>query len=122
MARRNNINHKMFEEIDISTNQTSNRTITQGVDVAMIIVTWTGATPVGEIIVEISNSCETDFTKGDEVWEEISFGSTIAISGASGSHQINFTQISFRAIRIKYLATSGTGNLTAHLNSVSISA
>lgn len=121
MARRN-FNHKMLENADISANVSSNRTNVENTDQAFILVSWTGVSPVGVITIEASNSSDQEFTKGTEIWETLDFGASIDVSGNSGTHQINFTQLSFRAIRFVYTATSGTGTLTAHINGNSIGA
>ena len=119
MSRRN-LNHKMIDNLSIAVNQTSSITIVDGIDEAIIIVTWTGSSPVGVITIEASNSKADEFTKGTEVYEVLDFASAINVSGNSGSHQINFTALPFRAMRFVYTASSGTGNLTAHVNGASI--
>lgn len=109
----------MLDDVSIATTQTSGETNVDGVDQAIIIVKWTGSSPVGVITVEASNSKDDEFIKGTEVWEELDFAAAINVTGNSGSHQLNFTALPFRNIRFIYTASSGTGNLTAHINAAS---
>lgn len=112
----------MLSSADISTTQTSDTTIVEGIDEASILVQWSGTSPVGTITIEASNSTENEFKKNLEVWETLDFSATISVSGNTGSHQILLNSLPFRAIRFIYTASSGTGSLTAHINASSIGA
>ena len=123
MARKNHIKHyKMLDNVSIATNQTSDKTNVEPVDQGTIQVEWTGTSPVGVLTLEASNSSDIEFTQGTENWVELDFGVPIAISGASGNHQIIFDSLPFRYVRIIYTSTSGTGNLTANFHATSIGA
>lgn len=103
----------MFENEDISSNAQSDQTSVHNLDKASIHVTWTGTSPIGVLKVEATNDSPEN---PSAVWREVSFGSTIDISGNSGSHDLIFNEIPFNAIRLVYTATSGTGTLTAALS------
>lgn len=124
MSRRNIIKHfKMLDGVTISANKTSERTMIESMDKAGILIEWSaGTSPVGTITVETSNSTDDEFTKSAESWREIDFGATINISGASGTHQVVFTELPFRALRVKYNYTSGTATLTTTIHSNTVGA
>lgn len=107
--------YAMFDDVDISTNQTSSTTNVEQLDQATIHISWTGSSPVGEIIVDARNGSA-------DSWYQLDFGSSIAISGASGDHQILFKEMPFTDIRLRYVFTSGTGSLTARLTMKSVGA
>jgi len=122
MARRS-LNFKMLDNVSMALSQTSPKTNVESVDEASIIVNWSGgATPVGTITIEASNSPESEFATGTETWEVLDFAQTIDVSGNSGSHQIQLNSLPFKFIRFNYIFTSGLGNLTAHINGNSIGA
>jgi len=123
MARRN-LNHKMLDNVDISTSQTqSSESNVENVDQAFVIIKWTGTAPVGAITFEGSNDNLNEIKKGTEVWEELYMGLVpIDVTGNSGSHHIQFNSMPFKWLRIKYTSTSGIGNLTAHINAASLGA
>lgn len=108
--------HEMFDAVDISTSQTSSITNVEQLDQATIHINWTGTAPVGEITVEARNG-------SSDSWYELDFGAAaITVSGASGDHQILFSQMPFTDIRLQYTATSGTGSLTARLTMKTVGA
>lgn len=76
-----------------------------------IILTWTGTSPVGTIEVQVSN----DTAATPTTWTALDFGSSISISGNSGTHTININQNPFAKLRLAYTRTSGTGEVTAKL-------
>jgi len=122
MARRS-LNFKMLEDVSMSLDQTSTKTNVESVDEASILVNWYGgATPVGTITIEASNSPDSDFASGVEYWEVLDFSQTIDVTGNSGSHVIQLNSLPFKFIRFKYNRTSGLGTLTAHINGNSIGA
>lgn len=102
-------------------NLTSTVTILQSKTVGTYSYSWAGATPVGNISVEISNDYQlgadgkTVLNAGN--WTAIYFtlnGSTVVnaapVTGNTGTGVIEFTTGAY-AIRTKYTATSGTGTL-----------
>jgi hypothetical protein len=111
----------MFDEVSLASTVTSpEKTNVENVDEASIHISWSGASPLGAITVEASNSSDNDFQASNEVWEALDFGAPISISGASGSHQLILTAIPFRYLRLVYTATSGSGTLTAHIQATSV--
>lgn len=116
MGRKNVVKQfKMFDEADISTDQTSTTTNVINLDQASIHLSWTGTSPDGEIFVDVRNG-------EDDSWYALSFSTQILISGNSGDHQILFTEMPFTDIRLRYVSTSGTGNLTASLTMKTVGA
>lgn len=82
-------------------------------DDALIYVEWTGNSPVGTLTIEFLK--KPSGNTADEEWVSIDFGSPIAISGNTGSHTIQFTELPFTKIRPRYTRTSGAGSLTVSL-------
>ena len=78
---------------------------------------WTGSL-VGEIQVFVSND-NVSPKLGQTVtnWSQLDFGSTLTVDGTHTDMLININQNSFSFIAIGYVATSGTGNITAQLTS-----
>jgi hypothetical protein len=90
-------------------NLTSTETNVLGMDYALIKIVWTGSSPVGEIQVEALRDRKDNI----ETWATVDFGSTISVSGNSGSHDLVLTRLPFEKTRVKYVRTSGTGTLNA---------
>ena len=124
MGRKNVIKHfNMLDNVSIASSQTSEHTFVESVDQASILIDWSaGSTPIGVITVESSNSTDSEFKSNTETWNEIDFGASIDISGATGYHQLIFTALPFRAIRIKYTRSSGSALLTATIHAESLGA
>jgi len=88
-------------------------------------VSWTGATPVGAISVQVSNDL-TLYPNGQinnpGTWSTMAFlynGATVTsipISGNTGNGFIDITRTAAYATRLVYTATSGTGTLQAIFN------
>ncbi len=110
--------YPIFNAADISTNQTSEETSVAFMDYGLIDISWTGSSPVGNVNMEfLKIAADKSPTRLDQ-WETINFtgavgGENIAISGASGTHQIQLNKMPSTKVRLKYVATSGTGALTA---------
>jgi hypothetical protein len=108
LARKNVLKpYKMIDGGDLSSNITSSTTSVINLDKASISISWSGSSPVGTIEVEARNG-EAD------PWTALDFGgSTISISGNSGSHRILLNETPFTDVRVSYTATSGTGTIDA---------
>lgn len=120
MGRKNVIKtHRIFDAQSIASTVTSDITNVINLDQASIFISWTGSSPVGVLTVEATND---DPSQNIPVatWRSLDFGSAINISGNSGSHDLIFNELPFAAIRIKYTATSGAGNLTATISAKTI--
>lgn len=77
---------------------------------------WSGASPDGELIIEVTGDNITE-TGVVPTWIELDFGAPIPITGNSGNHLINVNQTPFRYIRPRYARSSGTGTLNIKLTS-----
>ena len=106
MARKNTVpSFRMIDQGDLSGDITSNITNVENLDKCSIAVSWSGTSPVGTIIVESRNGTK-------ESWNAVEFP-TITVSGNTGNHSIVFREMSFTDLRLRYVATSGTGTLDA---------
>lgn len=114
MAKKTLFGFKSFDNVDISANRTSAATQVEFVDNLGLLVNWSGTSPVGQLIVETSN--DWDDKRATGTWTALDFGSTISISGNSGSHTIYINQVPFPWIRVRYARTSGIGSLTVILS------
>ena len=121
MARRI-ANFKALDSVDISSTKTSEKSNVSGMDEGVFLVNWSGTTPIGVLTVEASNSSVNDFRAGNEVWSELDFGVAINVTGNTGNHELNFTSLPFKWIRIIYTTTSGIGTMSAHFNATSLGA
>lgn len=115
MGRKNVIKngYKILNQQDLASNITSEQTSVHNLDKASIHVTWDGTAPSGTLIVEATNDSPES---PNAVWREVSFGSTITISGNTGTHDLIFNELPFNAIRLVYTAASGTGTINAALS------
>lgn len=98
----------LIKDGNMSGNITSSIADVSGADYGVIDIVWAGTSPVGTITVEGRAGDNAPFATLD-------FGSSIAISGNTGSHRLILTQIPFTHIRINYNFTSGTGTLNAYI-------
>ena len=113
--------HKMLDNVTINANQTSDKTNVEPIDQGTLEIVWSsGASPVGNVTIEASNSSEVEFTEGTESWIVLDVGGSIDISGASGDHQVLFNSMPFRYFRVKYNYTSGSAilSITFHAKTV----
>ncbi len=111
--------YQIFDNVDISTNQTSAETSVAFMDYGKIDISWTGTSPVGVINAEfLKITADRNVSGKVDLWEAINFtgaagGTDIPISGASGTHEIQFNKMPSTKVRLKYVSSSGLGNLTA---------
>lgn len=96
---------KAVDAGDMSGNITGKESNTASLDFAGYFISWTGTSPVGELKFEAQ-----ELENG--TWTQVDMGSTISISGNSGSHQVVFNTMPFAKLRPVYARTSGTGTLT----------
>ena len=100
-------------------------TIIQKLSMVSYAVTWSGSTPVGTLVAQVSNDYSTN-SAGDVsnpgTWNNIPFNlagvlvNSIPISGDSGNGFIDIDQLAGYAIRLQYIPTSGIGTLGAVVN------
>lgn len=94
--------HRIINDGDMASDiDTNTTTQTKYLDKITYEVSWTGTSPVGEIFIDRRVKNE---------WATLDFGSEITISGNSGSHQIEINRPADE-LRVRYVATSGTGTL-----------
>lgn len=99
---------KIFDETDLSTDQVSVWADVSQYDAIMFLVDWTG-TADGELKVEISND--------KDVVHELNFGEVVPIDSSitPKQHQILINTIAQKFMRLKYVASSGTGTMTSSI-------
>jgi hypothetical protein len=104
---------KVIDTGSMSGSLTSAATVVRNLDMCTYFVEWTGSAPVGYLSFEYVQ--KESANPALEVWEQIDLGpavgSSIPISGNSGSHTIIFSIVPFIKIRAKYTRSSGTGTL-----------
>ena len=106
MSRKHVVSKNILQDADITSVTESDTLNTKQLDYASIHISWSGASPVGEIIVKAKNGENGSFYTVD-------MGGTIVISGNTGEHTLVFNQIHFSDLKLEYVQTSGTGTITA---------
>jgi hypothetical protein len=117
-----------FKMIDAATmvgNITSAEVDVSQLDGASVHISWASSSIVGEIKVEAING-DKDLTSNVDPsslnWYELDFNDTLVVNVDNSNMQIVFSALPFTKIRLKYVATSGTGSLTATITAKSIGA
>lgn len=98
----------VFDNHSLAADTTSHETDVMGLDYCHYDIAWGGSSPVGTITVEYLKD-------GDAGWATLDLGSTISVSGNSGSHRIIMLELPFKKLRLKYTRTSGTGVISTYL-------
>lgn len=122
--RKNTVpNFPMFgaSGVSMATNQTSIISNILQMDNIGIYVSWSGTSPTGSLVVEISPDYILN-GPNTATWYPLDFGTTIAVSGNSGNDVININQNPGTWIRMRYVAAAGTGIITASLSMKSVGA
>jgi hypothetical protein len=104
---------KVIDAASMAGNISSAATNVRSMDMVTFFIEWTGTAPVGTL--SFSYVEKESINPSLEVWKTIDFGTagtTIPISGNSGSHTVIFTVLPFVKMKVNYTATSGTGSLT----------
>lgn len=115
MARKNVVSaFPIISDGDMSADLTSLETSVKNLDKASIRIEWTG-TPEGEIVVQALQE-KDGVPVVDADWFDLSFGSTITIDATNTDHQLIFNELPFERLRLKYVATSGSGTLNAKIS------
>lgn len=99
----------------VSATTNSNSTDTSQMDTASIDLQWSSSTLVATVTVQVANGPANPATNTSNPpnWRTLDFGTPIMISGASGRHDIIFTEMPFTILRITITPSSGTGTVTA---------
>ena len=96
--------------VTVTSSKTMN-VITQ--DYASIDLQWASSDLTASVEIEAQNGEDAEFRALD-------FGGAIAITGASGSHEIVLTEMPFTSIRMKITVTGGSsGEVDAYVTSKS---
>lgn len=107
------------------TSITSSVTIIQKISMLSYSYSWAGTTPVGTIIVQVSNdySLNADGTVHNSgTWNTLTLNvggtpaTSIAVSGNTGTGFVDIDQLGAYAIRTVYTKGSGIGTLQAYIN------
>lgn len=81
---------------------------------------WSGGgTPVGTIAIQVSLDYAQDsqgVVTNSGTWTALTFSSTPAVSGNSGSLYLDLNQLGAAWVRAVYTKTSGTGTLNAYIS------
>lgn len=107
MARKNVLKtFTVFSAVDIASTQTSTAVNVEQLDIGNFFVSWTSSSIVGVLTVEGKI--------GDSgTWFTLDLNETLSINVDNSNLQILLQQMPFTQVRLKYTATSGTGNMTA---------
>lgn len=94
-------------------------TVIQNLSMVSYDISWSGATPVGVLSVQVSNTY-TQNADGSVAnagnWTTLTLSATTAVSGNTGNGFIDVDASAGYAIRLVYTKTSGTGSLQATVN------
>ena len=104
---------KIIDAGSMAGNVSSTATNVRNMDMVTFFVEWTGSAPVGTLSFQYVE--KESINPALETWKTIDFGTngtTIPVSGNSGSHTVIFTVLPFVKMKVVYTATSGTGSLT----------
>lgn len=105
MGRKHILNaHNVLSGASIATNQASQVTNVEQLDVVSYYFNWTGNTPIGELFIEVSND--------ENTWYANDFGEQILISGNTGADFAEIDVVNWKFSRARYAAGSGTGTMT----------
>lgn len=111
--------YTVIENGDMATSLTSQVTIIQKLSMISYTCRWVGSSPVGEMVVEVSNdySQNADGTERNPgTWVTLPLSSTPTVSGNADGGFIDIDAQAGYAIRIRYERTSGTGTLNVVAN------
>lgn len=101
----------------MSADITSAVTILTNVTMVSYEIDWSaGATPVGSIVVEVSNSYSIDAdgsVRNSGSWTQLTLSAATNVSGNTGSGVIQLSDMAVYAVRIRYVRTSGSGTMNA---------
>lgn len=108
MSRKNVVHaFPLINAGDMSSSITSSAMNTKYQDNVGLNIVWSGTSPVGAITVEVRNA----YSGVSGGWTALDFGTSIAITGNSGTHALNVHQTPYEELRVNYVRTSGTGTL-----------
>jgi len=101
---------------DMSGNLTSKVTIIQNLSLVSYAVTWSGASPVGSVSIQVSNDYAQNADGSVRVagtWNTLPLSAPTDVSGNTGNGFIDIDANAGFALRLIYTFVSGTGSMTA---------
>ena len=124
MGRKDKLSYVLLNGVDASVNQTSSNTNIEYLDKVGLVIQWTGS-PVGNLFVDVNVQVQSSSGVSNSSFAPLSFQdaasssvvSSIPIPGSGSPLIIKLSDLCFSQIRVRYVATSGTGNLTVYLDS-----
>lgn len=101
---------KVIDAGDMSADITQSRpTKVRQLDYVKLDIKWSGGPVNGEIKVEVADQFEKSGTV--TTYQELDFLTPISLTGSSGSHQVIILVVAFDLLRVRYVRTSGSGDL-----------
>jgi hypothetical protein len=115
LSRKNLISKKFVDALAVSTTQDSDTLNLGQTDKASVHLTWTGSSPDITVTVKARNG-------NADTFRTLNMGGTIAISGASGEHELIFNELPFTELKLTFTRASGSATITANFTSKSVGA
>lgn len=100
---------------DMSGNLISLVTVIDQLVMASYSIVWTGTSPIGAIVVEVSNDYKENAAGGPSIagtWNPLPLSAPTPVTDNSGNGFIDIDAQAGYALRIRYSRTSGTGSMT----------
>lgn len=117
MSRKNVMPSKVvIDAVSMAADITSTPTDVRGLDGITYRITWSGASPVGELRLQARQ--EPDNLDGVQStdWFDVDLGSTMTVDNTETEHTLKILSIEYPQIRLKYYRTSGTGTMSAKVS------
>lgn len=99
---------------DMSADFTSAVTIIQKLSLVSYAILWQGVSPEGLIVVEVSNDYSQNAdgsVNNSGTWSALPFGLATTVTGDNGTGFVDVDAMAGYAMRLRYVATSGTGTM-----------
>jgi hypothetical protein len=111
--------HPILTSQSLATSFTSPATVIQQVSMVSYAMDWTGSSPIGVISLQVSNDYRPATGGQPGVagnWNDLPLSQTCNLTGSTGTGFIDIDQCGAYAIRLKYVASSGTGSLNCQIS------
>lgn len=105
--------YKFFDAQVVAADATSPITNVANLDNCSIALVWSASTLVANVYVQVRNG-------ENDAWRDVDFGVVPSISGASGNHEFQFTQLAFTHMRMFVDRSSGSGTVTATITAKTV--
>jgi hypothetical protein len=106
--------HAVITNGDMTLSLTSAISIINEISMFSYALTWSGASPVGTINVQVSNDYRTNAAGGvvnAGTWNNLQLSNPCTVTGNTGTGFIDIDQLGAYAVRVTYTPASGTGSL-----------